>query len=240
MKTLRRLTGNGAFSLVRLTTAVALISGAAAMAFVAASPGFGAPNDPSNPQPAPGGSTPPTPNYTPPETLVPPAKPIIPAPGSTAYLSGGGSVTATGDYEYTLPLAMPMGRAAMQPSLALHYSSRRGDHIAGVGWSIAGLSVIHRCPKAFFVDGAADGVDLDYSDALCLDGKKLTSISPGEYRTEREEFLRIVAQIRVDSSSTESHGAGAVSVRHRDVRQQSRSFARWNQSLRHSPNSSRL
>jgi nitrous oxidase accessory protein NosD len=42
MKTLRRLTGNRAFSLVRLTTAVALISGAAAMAFVAASPG-GAP-----------------------------------------------------------------------------------------------------------------------------------------------------------------------------------------------------
>ena len=45
MKTLRRLTGNGAFSLVRLTTAVALISGAAAMAFVAASPG-------GSPQPA--------------------------------------------------------------------------------------------------------------------------------------------------------------------------------------------
>src|SRR4029450_4339799 len=39
MKTLRRLTGNRAFSLVRLTTAVALISGAAAMAFVAASRG---------------------------------------------------------------------------------------------------------------------------------------------------------------------------------------------------------
>ena len=39
MKTLRRLTGNRAFSLVRLTTAVALISAAAAMAFVAASPG---------------------------------------------------------------------------------------------------------------------------------------------------------------------------------------------------------
>jgi hypothetical protein len=45
IKTLRRLTGNGAFSLVRLTTAVALISGAAAMAFVAASPG-------GSPQPA--------------------------------------------------------------------------------------------------------------------------------------------------------------------------------------------
>ena len=45
MKTLRRLTGNRAFSLVRLTTAVALISGAAAMAFVAASPG-------GSPQPA--------------------------------------------------------------------------------------------------------------------------------------------------------------------------------------------
>ena len=39
MKTLRRLTGNRAFSLVRLTTAVALISAAAAMAFVAASRG---------------------------------------------------------------------------------------------------------------------------------------------------------------------------------------------------------
>ena len=45
MKTLRRLTGNRAFSLVRLTTAVALISGAAAMAFVGASPG-------GSPQPA--------------------------------------------------------------------------------------------------------------------------------------------------------------------------------------------
>src|SRR4029453_4138978 len=45
MKTLRRLTGNRAFSLVRLTTAVALISGAAAMVFVAASPG-------GSPQPA--------------------------------------------------------------------------------------------------------------------------------------------------------------------------------------------
>jgi RHS repeat-associated protein len=174
--------------------------------------GFDRPYNPTDPKPAPAGSRPPKPDYTPPETLVPPAKPIIPAPGSTAYLSGGGSVTATGDYEYTLPLAMPMGRAAMQPSLALHYSSRRGDHVAGVGWSIAGLSVIHRCPKAFFIDGAADGVDLDYSDALCLDGKKLTLIKYGEYRTEREEFLRIVAQIRVDSSSTESHGAGAVSA----------------------------
>jgi Right handed beta helix region len=38
MKNIRRLTGNRAFSLVRLTTAVALISGAAAMAFVGASP----------------------------------------------------------------------------------------------------------------------------------------------------------------------------------------------------------
>ena len=45
IKILRRLTGNRAFSLVRLTTAVALISGAAAMAFVAASPG-------GSPQPA--------------------------------------------------------------------------------------------------------------------------------------------------------------------------------------------
>ena len=39
MKTLRGLTGNRAFSLVRLTTAVALISGATVMAFVDASPG---------------------------------------------------------------------------------------------------------------------------------------------------------------------------------------------------------
>ncbi len=39
METLRRLTGNRAFSLVRLTIAVALLSGAAAVAFVAASPG---------------------------------------------------------------------------------------------------------------------------------------------------------------------------------------------------------
>jgi RHS repeat-associated protein len=151
---------------------------------------------PPNPPPLPSVKDPPAP-------LKPPDDPILPTNVASAYLPGSGSVAPTGDYSYSIPLMLPRGRNGMQPTLSLDYSSRRRDQLLGVGWSVGGLSVVHRCNRTVAVDGIADGVDLE-GDALCLDGQKLVDIGSGEYRTERESFRRIQGSIE------------GMTVRHKD------------------------
>ncbi len=116
-------------------------------------------------------------------------------------LPGHGEVTPTGDYVYRLPIEVPEGRAGMQPSLALAYSSRGSNGYLGVGFHLEGLSEISRCPKTLATEGKADGVHFEESDAYCLDGHKLVAV-PGdgsaggaEYRTEDETFTRIVSVV---------------------------------------------
>jgi RHS repeat-associated protein len=139
----------------------------------------------------------------PPAPLKPPDEPILPTSAPSAYLPGSGQVSPTGDYSYSIPVMLPRGRAGMQPSLSIEYSSRRRDQSMGLGWSIGGLSVVHRCAKSVAVDGIADGVDLD-DDALCLDGQKLVYIGSSQYRTERESFRYIHGSIE------------GMTVRHKD------------------------
>ncbi len=134
-----------------------------------------------------------------PKALLPLDAPILQASGA-GTLAGHGQVSATGEYQYRIPLDLPAGRAGMQPSLALAYSSREKNDQLGVGWQLEGFSAIRRCPTTFATEGRADGVHLDEFDALCLDGHKLVAIqgAPGaggtEYRTEDEVFARIVAE----------------------------------------------
>jgi RHS repeat-associated protein len=118
-------------------------------------------------------------------------------------LPGAGSVTATGEYTYRLPIEVPPGRAGMQPALALTYSSRAGNGHLGVGWQLDGLSEIARCPKTIATEGTSDGSHFDAGDALCLDGHKLIALHPytdrtdgcagTEYRTEDDIFARITS-----------------------------------------------
>lgn len=132
---------------------------------------------------------PPIPLDIPDDSLVP-ADPV-------GYLDGSSAVTPTGEYTYTVPIAVPPGRAGMEPSLALSYSSRGGDGLAGVGWSLSGLSEIRRCGRSLATEGEVDGIDFDNTDRFCLDGQKLVAISGpygltgAEYRTERDPFARI-------------------------------------------------
>ncbi len=132
---------------------------------------------------------------TPPEPLVPPLNPIVGTDEASAYLPGRGTVTPTGEYRYDVPIAVPPGRAGLQPHLGISYSSRGGDGRLGLGWSLSGLSEIHRCAKTFASDGRSDGVDFDETDALCIDGNRLifTDNADGKdhYVTEKEVFARI-------------------------------------------------
>ncbi|UXI65978.1 SpvB/TcaC N-terminal domain-containing protein [Tahibacter amnicola] len=111
-------------------------------------------------------------------------------------LTGEASVEG-GAAAYSFPIVVPPGRAGMQPALAMNYSSRAGEGVAGLGWSLSGLSAIARCPQTVEQDGQTRGVRFDASDKLCLDGQRLVAVSGtygqsnAEYRTEVDSFARI-------------------------------------------------
>jgi hypothetical protein len=89
--------------------------------------------------------------------------------GSTA-----GSLSINqGAANYTIPITVPPGIAGMQPELSINYNSNAGNGQLGVGFSLGGLSIIHRCSKTIATDGTKGGVNYDSNDRYCLDGQRL-------------------------------------------------------------------
>ena len=86
------------------------------------------------------------------EPLPVPADTIVPPDANTGStiavgtLPGTSSVDDDGSAHYTIPLSVPSGRAGMQPDLALEYSSRGGNGLLGVGWSLTGFSQMCAAP----------------------------------------------------------------------------------------------
>lgn len=122
---------------------------------------------------------------------------------ATVGTMAGEAGTEGGAATYHVPIVVPPGRAGMQPALSLDYSSRSGDGIAGMGWSLSGLSTIHRCPQTPEQDDPssatyAPGITYTNNDRLCLDGQRLVKVNAGayglsgsEYRTEVDSYARI-------------------------------------------------
>jgi len=114
-------------------------------------------------------------------------------------IPGQFNVGSTGAAEYSIPIEIPPGTAGVQPQLSLNYNSQGGNGLLGVGWSLGGLSVIHRCPANKAKDGFIDGIDFDSNDRFCLDGQPLVAISGAygahntEYRTEIDGYSKIVS-----------------------------------------------
>lgn len=112
-------------------------------------------------------------------------------PGSFNVSNGGAN--------YSVPIEVPPGVAGMAPKLALNYSSQAGNGIAGVGWSLSGLSTITRCPKTIAQDGVKGGISINNNDRFCLDGQRLVNVNGSygaggtEYRTEIESFSRVTS-----------------------------------------------
>ncbi|MBD3654289.1 SpvB/TcaC N-terminal domain-containing protein [Kangiella sp.] len=111
-------------------------------------------------------------------------------------VEGSGGVSG-GAAAYNIPIVIPPGRKGMQPNVSLNYSSRSGNGIAGVGWSLSAGSSIHRCSATYAQDGYSKGVTLSPEDKLCLDGQRLILVngtygqSGAEYRTELDSFSKI-------------------------------------------------
>ncbi len=124
-------------------------------------------------------------------------------------IGGSFDVTLSGSSTYSIPIRIAPGSAGTEPKLALVYDSQAPGGSVGAGWSIAGLSAITRGPKSLFFDGEVDGVRLQESDALFLDGQRLVPINTSgtgaarrvEFRKEVDDQSQIV-QIGSDFSNS--------------------------------------
>lgn len=144
--------------------------------------------------------------------------PVLNGNSNVGALEGSGGVSG-GAATYNIPIVIPPGRAGMQPSVSLNYSSRSGNGVAGVGWSLSAGSSIHRCSATAAQDKYGKGVTYSTSDKLCLDGQRLIKVSGyygqsgAQYRTEIDSFSKIVQSGHINSSSsfTVFHKDGRIS-----------------------------
>lgn len=125
------------------------------------------------------------------------------ATAAVGRTAGTFDVSNSGAANYFIPIWTPPGPAGIQPKMALTYDSRGGSGPLGPGWSVSGLSSINRCNKTFAQDSAPAAVTLTYSDAFCIDGKRLRLTSSTNlatygqdgttYQTEIADFSNVIA-----------------------------------------------
>ncbi len=119
---------------------------------------------------------------------------VIDVSGPAGAATGTAGVSPGGAAAYSFPVAIPPGTNGAVPSLSLEYSSQSGPGIAGMGWSLSGLSVITRVPQNMYFDGTVKPIRLDTDDRFALDGQRLilkTGVYGGNsstYGTETENF----------------------------------------------------
>ncbi|HEU4386999.1 MAG TPA: FG-GAP-like repeat-containing protein, partial [Blastocatellia bacterium] len=113
-------------------------------------------------------------------------------------LNGQFSVDCNGGAVYSVPLQVPPGTAGLMPSLSLVYNSGGGNGLAGMGWSLHGLSSVSRTAATMAQDRFISPVQYGPNDRFSLDGQRLVAIQ-GEYgskdavyHTEIESWRRIV------------------------------------------------
>jgi hypothetical protein len=115
-------------------------------------------------------------------------------------LPGKAAVDPNGGAGYSIPISVPPGTAGQAPSLSFQYNNQSGNGLLGLGWSLAGLPAVGRCPRTVAQDGVMGGINYDANDRFCLDGQRLFAIDNGtygadgtEYRTEIESFSRVIS-----------------------------------------------
>jgi len=131
------------------------------------------------------------------------------------------SVSAGGAAVYQIKLRVPQGIAGVVPDLSLVYNSQGGSGLLGVGWSLAGLSGVTRCPQTNAQDGSAwvGGINFTATDRYCMDGQRLIAVGDPAvsgsaagtyganntyYATEMESFSKIQSFGSVGSGTAQN------------------------------------
>ncbi|MET1257219.1 SpvB/TcaC N-terminal domain-containing protein [Aliikangiella maris] len=137
--------------------------------------------------------------------FIAPTVPLNEIVGSVPASAGVSGSAAS----YAIPISIPPGRNNMQPKVALNYSSRSGNGIAGVGWSLSAGSGISRCGATYAQDGFTAGISFnDQTDKLCIDGMRLKLVSGtygasgAVYRTELDNFEKVTQTGAINGTST--------------------------------------
>ena len=141
-----------------------------------------------------------------------PASVTYSGPGDfVATVAGSGGVTPSGAGSYQIPVVLPKGVQGVNPSLSVNYNSQGISGLMGHGWSMSGLSLIHRCSPSIAQDGHPNAEPNTADDRFCLDGKKLKAINGQygadgtEYRTELDQFSKIISYGSVVNGSGPTH-----------------------------------
>lgn len=114
-------------------------------------------------------------------------------------VDGTAGVSASGGATYTIPFQVPQGINGLQPSINLIYSSQGGNGIAGMGWSLTGVSAITRGGDDIYHDGNVTPVDYSNNDNFYLDGMRLYATTGNNgadgsiYATEAESYSKIIS-----------------------------------------------
>jgi RHS repeat-associated protein len=111
------------------------------------------------------------------------------------------AVGGDGQLQFSLPIALPPSINGVAPQMNLFYTSGLGTGIAGMGFSLSGVTSIKRIGKNIEKDGESKAVQLDYTDFYEFNGQRLLLKTPGtpttygkdgtEYVTEKFSTLKI-------------------------------------------------
>ena len=110
-------------------------------------------------------------------------------------------VAPNGATTYTVPIECPPGRAGVQPSISLCYSSHGGNGVLGYGWSIGGLSSINRTTSNFYYDGVTNPVAMSATD-FALDGGRLIQTSAA---SNVRTFVPVQGNVKIEAYMSGSY-----------------------------------
>ena len=137
------------------------------------------------------------------QSLSPETMNVSTVPGATKIDS---SVSSRGVLHLSLPLTLPTGSGGLTPNLSLSYRSSGSNGVVGLGWSIDGMSSIHRCAKNKFWDGVDRIVSFSENDSLCIDGERMVLVSGGHMTSGAEYRARSASDTRIKIVQSGSAG----------------------------------
>ena len=102
------------------------------------------------------------------------------------------NVSATGSATYSIDIQLPQALGTMLPKLAIAYNSQSANGLLGWSWDLLGLSSIERMGQTEYHDGKITNVDF-VNDRYVIDGQRLMLVGNNEYKTEIDNFDKIVS-----------------------------------------------